>query len=183
MTKVATGTNASGALEICYIGVDGFLYHRTQSAVSSLDAWGPQAPFGDFARDFALAECPDGSLEIVYVNGSGALCHSYQDGKGGPWTKPQVLLPFAKTLAVCANSTDVLEMFFTDETDTIFHYRQVQLHQWEAAPTRFVAAAKKMILIRNGDKHLELVYIGTDNALYHNWQIGTSDNWNGELPF
>jgi hypothetical protein len=37
--------------------------------------------------------------------------------------------------------------------------------------------------IPNADGHLELIYVGTNNVLYHNWQLGSGDSWNGEVAF
>ena len=81
------------------------------------------------------------------------------------------------------NSLGLLELFFTDLNNVVFHLKQIAHHQWEASATQFDAAALKMVLIPNQDGHLELIYLGTDQQLYHNWQLGASNNWNGEVPY
>ena len=44
-------------------------------------------------------------------------------------------------------------------------------------------SANQIVAITNQDGRLEVFYIGTDTALYHNWQVVANDSWNGETPW
>ena len=59
----------------------------------------------------------------------------------------------------------------------------MQLHVWDRKVEAFEGAAKQLLLVANQDGHLELMYVGTDDGLYHNWQLSNTSDWAGELPF
>ena len=75
-------------------------------------------------------------------------------------------------------------MFYTGENEVLFHLKQTSAHEWEPVAEEFLGAAKQPLLVQNKDGRLELIYIGTDDALYHSAQLGpASPNWFGEMPF
>ena len=181
--RVLTASNSDERLELLYIRSDAVLCHRRQATVNDYKDWLAEASFGQFVVDFAVAAGDDKQLEVVFVNESAELFHSFQTTPTGAWSGPQVIAQGAGVVAMSKNSLGLLELFFTDSNNVVFHLKQIAHHQWEASATQFDAAALKMVLIPNQDGHLELIYLGTDQQLYHNWQLGASNNWNGEVPY
>jgi hypothetical protein len=62
------------------------------------------------------------------------------------------------------------------------------LHWDWTGETRFPKdSANQIAVAQNADGRLEIFYVGTNNDLYHNWQmqpsISDNENWAGETRF
>lgn len=207
--SLAVLRKSDGSLFVVFTDQDfgGTLYGMSQAGPNTYDSWKLKVvgslgyvPLGRIDR-FQMALCPDSVIEAVWSNAYG-LRYALDDWPGAvlqntgkePWlTTP---IPFPPTVpppiagyagspnfAMCLNSDGLLELFYTDTNSVLNHCVQTAPHVWPTTATPTVGAAKQLILIPNQDKHLELIYIGTDNALYHNWQLDHTSEWNGEVPF
>ncbi len=182
--RVGLASNADHRLELCFIRADGQLCHRRQAQGNDYETWQqPETLFGDAAQTFGLAAGNDRRLEILYVDAGNRLKHSFQTQPAGAWGVPEIVAPFAKIVAVSKNRAGLLELFFTDQSDVIWHLRQTAPQRWERAARRFAASALQMSLIQNQDGRLELIYRGADQQLYHDWEVAAPNSWHGELPF
>ncbi len=48
------------------------------------------------------------------------------------------------------------------------------------AGARIAEGSNRINVGRNADGRLEVFYIGTDDVLYHTWQVSTGGGWSGE---
>ena len=135
----------------------------------------------------AAAANADGRTEVFYIRSDSALYHNWQTAPNGNWLAAGSPLPgFAKALAVGQNQDGRLELFHIGTNNALYH-------NWQGTPNGLWGAGgplqgfgQAMAVGLNAglpglpgpqDGRLEVFYIGTDNALYHNWQTapnGTS---------
>jgi hypothetical protein len=198
--QVAVAQNSDGRLEIFYVGTNADLYHNWQMkpGVSDPGNWAGETRFsGDSANQVAAAQNSDGRLEIFYVGTNTNLYHNWQIKPGisdpANWAgETRFSVDSAKQIAVAQNSDGRLEIFYVGTNNELYHNWQIKPGisdpaNW-AGETRFPGdSAKQIAVAQNSDGRLEIFYVGTNNDLYHNWQMkpGISDsaNWAGEARF
>jgi hypothetical protein len=153
---VTVGKNLDGRLEIFYVGTNGQLYHNWQltpasyRASASLNSWQGETAF---------------------------------PAKGSPKNKAQYI-------AVGQNQDGRLEIFYVGANNRLHHNWQTQpanqpagapLNSWAGESSFPVKgshkdSAKQIAVGLNAAGRLEIFYVGTDNHLFHNWQV-TVPNW------
>jgi len=167
--QIVLGSNIDGRLEAFLIGTDGHLYHTWQtspanvSVTTNLNSWNALAPFMSTGTRQASA----------------------------------------KYIAVARTADSRLELFYCGTGNNyLYHNWQKQpadsnktgtpLNSW-AGETAFKSSgsnnkADQIAVASNADGRLELLYVGTDGHLFHNWQIQipvftnlkTVNSWAGE---
>ncbi len=81
--QIAVGRNIDGHLEVFYVGIDNYLYHRRQTAPMD-NLWFAETRFpNDSATQVAVGSNADGRLEIFYVWTNSHLYHSWQTTPNG----------------------------------------------------------------------------------------------------
>ena len=168
-TQIVLAANVDGRLEVFLIGTDGHLYHTWQTspanvaATADLDSWAILSPF-----------ISKGSRKAS-----------------------------AKYIAVGRTADSRLELFYCGTGDNyLYHNWQMQpadsldagtpLNSWagETVIKTFghTNKAKQIAVATNADGRLEILYVGTDGHLFHNWQTevplytdpNTINSWAGE---
>jgi hypothetical protein len=139
----------------------------------------------------------DGRLEIYYVGTNNDLYHDWQMqtsiSDNANWAgETRFPKDSASQIALAQNSDGRLEIFYVGTNNDLYHNWQMQPSISDNAnwvgETRFPGdSAKQVTVAQNSDGRLEIFYVGTNNDLYHNWQLkpGVSDNanWAGETRF
>ena len=151
----------------------------------------------DSASQIAVAQNKDGRLEIFYVGTNNDLYHNWQIqpsvSDNANWAgETRFPKDSASQIAVAQNKDGRLEIFYVGTNNDLYHNWQIQPSvsdnaNW-AGETRFPKDSVSQIAVaQNKDGRLEIFYVGTNNDLYHNWQIqpSVSDNanWAGETRF
>jgi hypothetical protein len=188
--QVAAALNSDGRLEIFYVGTNNDLFHNWQIErnISDVTNWAGEERFAmDSAKQVAVAQNSDGRLEIFYVGTDNRLFHNWQ-------IKPGVSDPanwFGETrfpgdsadqVAVARNADGRLEIFYVGTNNDIYHNWQMKPGisdnaNW-AGETVFPGDSAQQIAVgQNKDGHLEIFYVGTNNDLYHNWQVDPNSKW------
>jgi hypothetical protein len=187
IAKLAVGKMANGALDLFVGGTDGLLYHSYQSS----GAWTSWATIGGGCgpgSDIAVVNEKDGREEVFMVNYNGRLYHSWQTAaNSSTWTGWSGLggsLSQTVRIAVGTNTDGRLEVFTIGNDGVCYH-------EWETAansPTSWSSWTSlggpwetdaKPLVASDQNGALELFVIGTDGAMYHNYQTGGT--WSGWL--
>jgi|GEM_PF-3192754 len=94
----------------------------------------------------------------------------------------------AKDLCVVANQAGLLSVFYTGLDDVLYRSSQLDPGGWPRSERALLLGkptnkAKQVAAACNNDGRLEVFYIGTDDVLYHNWQMtaGNEPSWSGEI--
>ena len=116
--------------------------------------------------------------------------HGKLDGFSSAFTRRtglEVVTPIIGNLS--ASSTDPFQPITIDwDCDQNPPATQINLEvispsgNW-AGENAFGGSAKQLTVGRNQDGRLEVLYVGADDKLYHNWQDAPSNGWAGEAAF
>ena len=163
--------------------------------------WGGETPFpGDSAQQVAVGRNADGRLEIFYVGTNNVLYHNWQIAPNGDWVgETQFPGDSAQQVAVGQNADGRLEIFYVGTNNILYHNWQVapngggQLapnggwlvlpNQWKGETPFPGDSAQQVDVGQNADGRLEIFYVGTNNDLYHNWQVAPNGGWADETRF
>jgi hypothetical protein len=193
--QLAVARNSNGALDVFYIGTNNVICHNWQNPPGG--GWHGEAALGPSysAKEIAVGQNQDGRLEIFYIGTDNRIYHNWQKPNSQPgdsWNGEAELdttnHPVGKHIAVGRNANGALDVIYTSYSNNALY------HNWQSAPNSgFVGqhslggAAKQIAVGQNVDQNgtrtrLELFYVGTDNKIYHNWQLSTdpSASWNGQ---
>ena len=185
--RLVEGQNASGTLEVFYIGTDDVLYHNWQQTPGG--AWSGENLLGtgtSKAKALVLSQNANGTLEVFYIGTDDVLYHNWQQTPGGAWNGENLLgtaTNQAKTMAVGQNASGTLEVFYIGTDDVLYHnWQQTPGGAWNGENLLGTATnqGKALAVGQNASGTLEVFYIGTDDVLYHNWQQTPGGAWNGE---
>jgi len=178
--QIAVAQNKDGRLEIFYVGTNNDLYHNWQTQPDST-TWNGETHFqGDSAKQVAAARNADGRLEIFYVGTNNDLYHNWQTVAGSSVWFGETHFPndSAQQVVVGTNSDGRLEIFYVGTNNEVYHNWQTAQSSlnWNGE-TVFLnhyagsaASAKQIAVDTNADGRLEIFYVGTNNAIYHQWQ-------------
>jgi N-acetylmuramoyl-L-alanine amidase len=181
--SVATGMNASGAMEVFVIGPDGQLNHNYQSGPGSWSGW--IAMGGNWSQNAALAtgNDQDGRQEVFAIGNTGNLYHIYQTTVNGSWSGFASLggtfAQDART-ALTRNSDGRLEIFIISTGGDLVHsYQTTPNGGWYGWPSLGGQWAQnsKPVAAANLNGNLEVMVIGNTGNFYHNYQSGGA--WSG----
>jgi len=173
---IVAAANATGQLEVFWIGAAGAIMHVVQQG----DGWSAAAALGGAAKELAIGNNADGRIEIFYVGTNDQLLHRVQLPTGG-WSGELAIGTTGKDLAVGRNSDGRLELFFADAASAIRHLWQTAPNAGWTDPVALGGAAKDLAVGTNADGRLEVFYVGTNDQLFHRVQIASG--WSGELSF
>jgi hypothetical protein len=136
--------------------------------------------------DLDVGKNVNGFLEIFTIASDKALWHRKEATLGVDWgdwaSLGQPLLGLNGYTAVIANEDGRLEVFCTGIDGALWHIWQVvpngNLSMWTSLgkPTG-VDLVLSIELHQNSDGRLEVFMAGSDNALWHIWQIEPNGNW------
>jgi hypothetical protein len=178
--------NSDGRLELFYTNLSNTLYHIWQNTPGG--TW--SAPkllltSGNAALDLKVIRNADGRLEVFTIGTDNRLYHTAQLATGG-WS-PEALLgsaATAKQLAVARNDDGRIEVFYTDLNNVLFHVWQTfrNSSNWSAHTLLQTSAQQaKQLAVMRRTQFLEVIYVGTDDYLYRNFQTAPGGGWNGEV--
>ena len=160
--------------------------------------WQGKDPFpGEKAYDVTVMTNSDGHLEIVYVGTDQKLFHKWQkingDSDTANWTGINPF-PGEKAVQVAAeqNFGGRLEMVYVGTDQKLFHKWQIEKDisdtaNWKKGDAFPGEKALQATMAQNSDGRLEIVYVGTDQKLFHKWQkikdISDTANWTAGTQF
>lgn len=116
----------------------------------------------------------------------------WQTAPNNGWAvDPVALGGYAKQIALGRNKDGRLECFYVGTNGNLYHNWQTAPNNGWAGEHSFAVnaqsigdSAQQIAVGQNSDGRLEVFYVGSDNALCHNWQTApSSTNWNGESKF
>ncbi len=210
VSQMAVIRNMDGRLEVFYTDTKGNLFHNFQQQPANIAdpptlklPWAGEQPFvGIQAKRIAVAQNLDGRLEIFYIDQKNNLMHMYQTvvpstpfpNTLNSWSAPIPFARTAKTIATGSNQDGRLEIFYTGTDDTLYH-------DWQSTPATLIPPApnnpnpwtgrttfgknnkaKQVAIGHNQDGRLEILYVGTNNDLYHAFQNEIITTPPGESP-
>jgi hypothetical protein len=196
--QIAAAINKDGRLEIFYIDPKNKTYHNWQKNAGG--AWAGQTPLGGWAKQITVGSNQDGRLEVFYIGANDNIYHNWQVTPGGTWAGESVLGGTARQICVGRNQNGTLEAFYVGIDDLLYHNWQMTAGgAWagenllplgpaglRADGFTTIGAAQQITVALNKNGTLEVLYIGSDFNLYHNWQTSPSGPWygqtNGETP-
>jgi hypothetical protein len=178
----------TGRLQLVFLDVNFTLFSVSQEVSNQTDGWTAPARIGLDVLDMVMGCLP---------GRNGTICVFFDD-VGGLWS---ILLPFNSNtwgipqqlsfkafpnklagLALAVNFTGWFVLFLFDETGAIFRMVQTGPENWgDVEPMNEFGSS--ITAIPNQDGHLELIYVGPESLLCHDWQELGTDNWNGGVPY
>src|SRR6266702_3205378 len=193
--------NQDGRLEAFVIGSDQALWHIWQ--VSPNGTWGtwfssggPQHGNPTIYRPF-VRKNDDGRLEVFVMietvdepfgtNANATLWHIWQVAPNGTWsnwaslgtpTKGSLSAPFVRK-----NDDGRLEVFTIGSDGALWHIWQTTTGgawgNWGTlgTPSSSVNALGDPFVAENDDGRLEAFSVGSDDALWHTWQVSPGGHW------
>jgi len=191
ISNPVSGENADGRLEVFVIGSDNALWHKWQSVAGG--TWGGWYSLGkpSSANAFftpSVSKNDDGRLEVFTVGTDGALWQLWQVAPNGTWSNWASLgnPPTANVQSapcVIKNQDGRLEAFNICSDGALWHIWQITpggvWGSWGSLgmPYNSVTLSSGPLVIENFDGRLEAFVGGSDNALWHAWQVLPGGNW------
>ncbi|MEA2683979.1 MAG: hypothetical protein QOK05_2307 [Chloroflexota bacterium] len=193
----AAGTNPDGRLEVFVTGSDGSVCHTWQlvpgggwSQLSSLGS-----PGAGFTGISSFATNADGRMELFAVAPDGSAAHNWQLAPGGlsGWSGWNALGrpgagSFKGSVAPGRNGDGRLEVTAVDANGAMFHAWQLAPSgAWSAwyglsSPSSTVKILGTPGNTTNSDGRIESIARGSDNRLWHIWQVSPSGGWGPWSP-
>ncbi|HXZ03262.1 MAG TPA: hypothetical protein VEH81_00435 [Ktedonobacteraceae bacterium] len=191
ISNPVAGENEDGRVEVFIIGSDNALWHRWQTTPGGI--WGGWASLGKppSANAFFIPfvwKNDDGRLEVFTVGTDGALWNLWQVAPNGTWSNwaslgnpPTATIQSAP--AVGTNKDGRLEAFNICSDGALWHIWQItpggEWGSWESLgmPSDSVILSAGPVVVENTDGRLEAFAGGSDNILWHAWQVTPGGNW------
>jgi hypothetical protein len=195
-SQLAVASNLNGQLELVWSRYsDGKLYHRRQS--NDAGTWNTgmetNAEFLNAkATQLAVGQNRDGRLDVFYVNpdSNNSIWHLRQLSTANTtgWESATSLGGNADAghkITIAQNSDRRLELFYVGPgegqwgaTDHyIYHmYQDTKTFAW-VGQAYLEGMAFQIALGQNKDGRLEEFHVGTNQSIYHNWQIFEFPHW------
>src|SRR2546427_313053 len=189
-TDPQVGKNANGFLEIFTVASDKALWHRKQTILGG--DWGNWASLGQPLPGLngytAVAANKDDRLEVFCTGIDGALWHIWQVAPNGTWSNWASLgnPPTANVQSapsVRKNKDGRLETFSICSDGALWHIWQIipggVWGSWDSLgrPSDSIILSAGPLVVENTDGRLEAFVGGSDNALWHAWQVSPGGNW------
>lgn len=195
-TQITVAQNFGGELEIFYVGTNGQLYHNRQTAPNSL-TWIGETEFATFNNSFnhvkqvAVVQSNNGFLWIFYIGDDNGLYYDVQTAPGGMLWHGQLKLSTEyiwQSVSIGQFLGGELLIFLTWNPGSVISSMWQALTGipvWVAGSGFGLQdSAKQISTGLNTDGTAEFFYVGTNNDLYHNREIGPNTNqWIGETHF
>ena len=191
MSYPVAGENEDGRLEAFVIGSDNALWHKWQATPGG--TWGGWFSLGKppIANAFFIPfvrKNDDGRLEVFTVGTDGALWHLWQAAPNGTWSNWASLgnPPTANVQSapsVRKNKDGRLETFSICSDGALWHIWQITpggvWGSWDSLgrPSDSIILSAGPLVVENTDGRLEAFVGGSDNALWHAWQVSPGGNW------
>jgi len=140
--------------------------------------------------DPAVGNNKDGRLEVFAAGSDGAVWHTWQESPTkwvGYWASRGIASP-GLTLtdpAVGRNADGRLEVFAAGSDGAIWHTWQVAANNgwvghWASRATPQAGVTlRNPAVASNKDGRLELIALGSDNNVWHTWQVAANNGWVG----
>jgi hypothetical protein len=197
--------NADGRLEVFMIGLDGALLHKWQTSSTDSTKWSNDwEPLeigslgtGPFLSDPVVSLNARNGLELFVISKEGSLHNTWQDTVApdrSTWDlHGNTLIASAGWLsnvrpAVAQNTDGRIELFIVDNGGILWHRWQTSKgdsSQWSNWDQQIFGGRKfptnaRPVVAKNADGRLEVFIVGSDDRIYHNWQILSGGNlqWN-----
>jgi hypothetical protein len=180
--SISIAATAGSGLHIFFIATDSAIYHVPQTQAGN-DTWAPiPSRFsGDSAKQLDCITAEDDNIHIFYVGSDEKLFHNWQTDHVN-WFG-QTDFANAKGKEIKAGMTAAgLELFYVGTNNGLYQNWQVTTQDeadnsnWHG-PVRMAAyyghsaSAKSITVGQTPDGRLEIFYVGTNDDIYHNWQI------------
>jgi predicted phage baseplate assembly protein len=198
-SRIAAGRNQDGRLEAFVLGQDGAIWHNWQLFTPAGIGWSgwasmgmsglttPGAPNVGLQPMLQAASNADGRLELFTLGTDNALWHIWQVAPNDGWSSWASLggvLPVGSSLTAGRNQDGRLEVFGIGMDGAVWHNAQLTAGGWSGwlslgKPTPGLQMQAPLSVSHNADGRLELFTLGTDNALWHIWQVQPNDGWSG----
>jgi len=191
MSYPVAGENEDGRLEAFVIGSDNALWHKWQATPGG--TWGGWYSLGKppIANAFFIPfvrKNDDGRLEVFTVGTDGALWHLWQAAPNGTWSNCASLCNPPMTNVQSApsvrkNKDGRLETFSICSDGALWHIWQITpggvWGSWDSLgrPSDSIILSAGPLVVENTDGRLEAFVGGSDNALWHAWQVSPGGNW------
>jgi len=189
-TDLEVEKNENGFLEIFTVASDKALWHRKQTTLGT--DWGNWASLGQPLPGLngytAVAANKDSRLEVFCTGIDGALWNIWQAAPNGTWSiwaslghPPTASVQSAPS--VRKNKDGRLEAFNICSDGALWHIWQVTpggvWGSWVSLgmPADSVILSAGPLVVENVDGRLEAFVGGSDNALWHAWQVSPGGNW------
>jgi hypothetical protein len=186
--------NSDGRLEL-FFSNEGVLWHiwQTQLGGAWIDEWychNTPPGVGNVGAPF-LARSFDGCLQVFVVGSDGALWQISQNTPSGTWSgwSSHGVPPNSGGLtlrpAVAASADGRLEVFAVGVDGALWHIWETSTaNVWSGWLSHGTANGVKLhdlwgspVVAANSEGCLELFSIGSDNAVWHLWQIAPNGGW------
>ena len=182
--QVCLALGLRDGLHAIYIGDKSAILRRSQiDAVN--DTWSAATAFSEAsARQVSSLADDAGNLHIFYAGTDGHLYHDWQiDAANDAW-QGKTAFGKDKGKQIVAGATPLfgLETFFVGSNDGLYHNFEVSFTNlpnnanWNGSgrmPADFdkSASAQQVAVAQNEDNRLEIIYVGTNSDIYHDWEI------------
>ena len=185
-SRLWTGVNSDGRLEIFLRGGDGQLWHAFETQAGNSSSWsGFYALGGSWANQAVVASNADGRLEVFMRGGDGAIWHAFetQAGNSSSWSGWYSLGGSWPGLAAAGrNSNGRLELFARGGDGQLWHAYETQASNsssWVGWYAMGGAWPGEPAVAANSDGRLEVAMRGGDGQLWHAFeaQAGNSSSW------
>jgi acylphosphatase len=185
ISSPAISRNSDGRLEVFAIGVDNCLYHIWQTAPNN--GWSGWGRLGNLRvkGTINVIRSNDGRIEVFARGEDNAIWHIWQTAPNNGWSNWESL-GGNKTSSPSAvvNNDGRMEVFAKGTDNAIWQKYQT----WANGPWWPVfglwnsmggVLTSPPVAARNGDGRLEIFARGTDNAIWHRWQVSPGGNFSG----
>jgi Rv2525c-like, glycoside hydrolase-like domain len=126
-------------------------------------------------------------LNDTYVDGVNVDLDHAMTADYGQWGfRPPPPPNEGQRLAVAVNANGRLEFAYADDSrGTLSHDWQKEADGWTgwSGLKGLGGEALSLVMTSNPDGRLEVFYVGTDNAIYHDFQTAPNGGWYGQVPF
>lgn len=176
---------AQGRLELFFVGLDDNVIYRIHQITPAGPEYTAASPVaGSHALQVTVCQHDDRRFELLYFGPDHAMHHQTETAIGSDAFGPPAAFPgeSAQQIVVAMDRTGCLEMFYIGlGAGRIFHKKQSTRNGSWGGTERLdgEAAAKFLAVGRNGDNRIDVFYCGSNNHLYHNWEL-PGGGWHGE---
>ncbi|WP_162129647.1 immunoglobulin-like domain-containing protein [Candidatus Nitrosopumilus sediminis] len=182
-TEIDIIKNSDGSNQVFIIGKNGGIWYKTQLGEGGV--WTDWVNIPGFAKKISVAKNQDGRLEIFHLGSDDKIYHKWQQitGDNNTWTdwfSGGDVQGWGKDIKVIPNQDGRLEMFYIGTDNRIYHnYQNAPNSSWHGEQKLYPewntnVFAKKIDAIQNKDGRIEVFIIRDDNALWHNYQWGST---------
>ena len=179
--QLVVGRNQDGRLDIIYTGPDNAIYQICQTAPNS--GWSGEYPIEGLAKQLNVVSA-NGRMFLFYVGANDALFENPQATANGDWWGETVVSNYAhvgiRQVAVGQNLDGEFDVFGIALANGAI--LRAGTNQTVPPPIVIGGLAVQLAVGQNADGREELFYVGTNSALFHNWQVSPLLGWNGEQP-